>query len=141
MLKFNKLFTSKIISIIVIIAFTVTSTCYGIDLPKKSNLRAPLSGNTEEGKERFKHALLYEIRNILGNVVKADKEKDLEFYGEIRKALLLENGKILLDEELYDDYISEDLTREGKAVQAIIHELIEALLQVTKEQTPPNTSL
>jgi len=42
MLKIKKNYNLKIISVMVIIAFTVTSICYGIDFPKKSHLRAPV---------------------------------------------------------------------------------------------------
>jgi len=42
MITFNKLLTCKIISIIVIITFTVTSIGYGIELPKKFYIRVPV---------------------------------------------------------------------------------------------------
>jgi len=45
MLKINKVFSYKIISIIVIMTFTTTSICYSINLPKRSYLRAPLLSN------------------------------------------------------------------------------------------------
>jgi len=57
MLNFKKLFIIRIISTIVLVTFTVTSTCYGIDLPDKMHLRPNLTGNSKEGKQRLQEAL------------------------------------------------------------------------------------
>ena len=45
MIRFNKLLISKLITLVVIVTFSVTSTVYGIDLSKKSYLRKPLLFN------------------------------------------------------------------------------------------------
>lgn len=57
MLNFKKLFIIRIISIIVLVTFTVTSTCYGIKLPKKTNLRPQLISNSKDGRERLLESL------------------------------------------------------------------------------------
>ena len=57
MIKFKKLFSIKIISLAVAITFTVTSTCYGLELSNKSHLRTKLMGSTKEGRGRLKAAL------------------------------------------------------------------------------------
>ena len=54
MIKFNKLLITKIIALVVIVAFTVTSSTYGIDLPNKSLLRVPL--NTTQTKQRLRNS-------------------------------------------------------------------------------------
>ena len=63
MIKFRKLLILKIVSLVVAITFFVTSSAYGIDLPKKSHLRAPLLGNSEEGKKRLDEALSHVVSN------------------------------------------------------------------------------
>jgi len=45
MRKFNKLLISKLIALVVIVTFSVTSTAYGVDLSRKSHLRKPLLFN------------------------------------------------------------------------------------------------
>nr|MBU1328662.1 hypothetical protein [Candidatus Omnitrophota bacterium] len=57
MLNFKKLFIIRIIATIVLITFTVTSTCYGIELPKKTNLRPQLISNSKDGRERLSESL------------------------------------------------------------------------------------
>jgi len=136
MVKFKKAYSIKIISVIISVVFLFTSTTYGIDLPRKSHLRAPLLGNSQESTDRFKEALFYQIREILGRIVEADNEKDLEFYGETKKALLLESGRILLNKELYAKYKSGDLKQEREALQVIIYEIAKTLLQVIEQKSP-----
>ncbi|MFC1666310.1 hypothetical protein ACFL0P_00370 [Candidatus Omnitrophota bacterium] len=132
MINFKKLFSIKIISLVVAVTFFVTSTSYGIDISDRIHLRTPLLSNSNEGTNRLKQALSYQLRQMLGQVVKSDTTEDLSFYGETRRALLLEGGKILLNEELYNKYNSESILERTEALQTIIHETIEALLQVIK---------
>jgi len=60
MLQFKKHYTIKIISIIVSVVFLFTSSTYGIELPKKAHLRAPL--NTRQIKERLQNYLYHQIK-------------------------------------------------------------------------------
>lgn len=126
----------KIVSIVVAVVFILQNTVCAIDMPHKTHLRVPLIGNNQQSRYRFKEALFNQIRQILSQIEEVDKEKDLEFYGKTKRALLLESGKIILDKELYAKYTSGDLEKEQEALQVIIHEMIEALLQVIKKEQP-----
>ncbi|MFC1624391.1 PEP/pyruvate-binding domain-containing protein [Candidatus Omnitrophota bacterium] len=58
MIKFKKDYKLKIISVVVAIAFLVTSTAYGIDLSSKTNLRSPLVFDKDDNDpERVEEAL------------------------------------------------------------------------------------
>ena len=127
MIKFRKDLNTKIISLLVAGVFFFNSTVYAIDLPNKTHLRVPLSGNNNQGKERLEQALLYAS---IGNVVKAENDHDVSLYGESRRALLLSDGNILLREELYKQYLQD----KPEAIQLIVHEMVEALLQVIKQK-------
>ncbi|MFC1666327.1 GNAT family N-acetyltransferase [Candidatus Omnitrophota bacterium] len=132
MINFKKLFSMRIVSLVVAVTFFVTSTSYGIDIPDRSHLRTPLLTNSDQGTSRLKQALFYQLRQMLGQVVNADTSKDLAFYEGEKQALLLEDGKILVNEELYDKYNSEIPGERTEALQVLIHETVEALLQVVK---------
>jgi len=56
MLKFNKVHTLKIISLIVCIAVFCANTAYSIDLSNKNHLRKPLDFN-QGGSDRYKRAI------------------------------------------------------------------------------------
>ena len=58
----------------------------------------------------------------------------LKFDGEFKKALLWESGKVVLNKEVYAKYKSGDPEKEREALQVIIHEIIEGLLQVIKDE-------
>ena len=76
MIKFNKLLIIKIIPLVVIATFTVTSLTYGIELPARSYLRINLLNNTEDGRKRLESSLDIlteskgEGKNTLGRVKK-----------------------------------------------------------------------
>ncbi|MBU1888426.1 MAG: hypothetical protein KKB46_04445, partial [Candidatus Omnitrophica bacterium] len=103
-------------------------------MPAKTHLRTHLLGNSQDGKDRLSETLIYQIREILGQVVKAETNQDLEFYGETQRALLLENGQVILNEEQYSKYKSGEIEKELEALQVVIHEIVEMLLQVIKRQ-------
>jgi len=131
---FNKvLIRKKTVSILIAITFLFTNSSYGIDTPAKTSLRAPLLGNNLKNGNRMRKAVIHEL---LGQVVEAENESDLELNGEIKKAILLENGKILLNKELYRKYSSKDAEEERDAIQAIVHEIAEISLQAIKTKDP-----
>ncbi|NQT95570.1 MAG: LysM peptidoglycan-binding domain-containing protein, partial [Candidatus Omnitrophica bacterium] len=57
MLNFKKLFSIRIISLVVTFAFLFQSTIYGIDLPKGSNLRVPLMNASGDSTRRLMETL------------------------------------------------------------------------------------
>jgi len=135
MIRFRKDNNLKIVAVLIAVAFLFTSTVYGIDLPRKSHLRIPLVVNTQEGRRRAQQALLYQLREIIGRVYQAeDEEHELEFYGAKRQAVVRPNGSILVGEDFYERYYSDNLEERGEAIQIIIHEMSEAMLQVIKAE-------
>lgn len=58
MIKFNKVFNSKIILLVIICIFLLDYTAYGIDLSKKSFLRKPLDFNDPKANSRYSAVLL-----------------------------------------------------------------------------------
>lgn len=60
MINFNKVFNTKIISLIIIYTFLLTNTSYGIDLSKEPCLRKPLDFNDANGDKRYRSALSVE---------------------------------------------------------------------------------
>ena len=72
----------------------------------------------------------------MGLVVEAEDDEDVMFDGKEKEALLLEADKILLTKNLYRKYTSGNLDERQEALQTIIHEMAEAMLQVIKDERP-----
>ncbi len=129
MMKIRKGFNAKIVAMLVAVVFLFHSTVYAIDLPRKSHLRTPLMGNSKDGQKRLEETLHYASIGI-GNVVRAENDAHVSLFGIPKKAVWLPDGNILLTQELYDEYLKNKL----EALQVIVHEMGEALLQALKAE-------
>jgi len=127
--RFKKLFIFKIISLLVAVVFFLENTTYAIDLPRQIYLRVPIDRNIDRLEEVI---FLFKIKKILGQVVKAENDKELEFYGETRTALVLDNSKIIVKDKIYEKYISDDTKDRKEAYQIIVHEMAYQMLKVIK---------
>ena len=131
MLKFRGSYNLRVISLLVALVFFLNSTVYGIDLSEKAHLRTHLMGNSKDGQDRLKQTVLYASIGI-GNAVRAENDEDVNLFDVQRRALLLPDGNILLTQELYEQYLQDS----PEAIQVIVHEIVEALLQVIKHTQP-----
>lgn len=75
MLKFNKAFNLRTISLTIAVVFLITNTAYGIDLPNKTHLRKPLLFNTsvsDDGIERSEE-VKNEVATKISEPIKKEK--------------------------------------------------------------------
>ncbi len=75
MLKFNKVYNLRFISIFIAVSFVLNSTVYGIDLSNKSLLRVPSS--CQEYRERLGEALLELSNEGVGEVIRKGLPREI----------------------------------------------------------------
>ncbi len=77
MIKFKKLFSIKVASVIVAATFLLDSIAFGIDLSNKAHLRTPSMGDNQKGRNRLKEGLDV-ILNLDGVVAEKEIQKILQ---------------------------------------------------------------
>ena len=119
MSDFNKLLISKLIALVVIVTFSVTSTAYGVDLSEKRHLRKPLLFNDSVSlldKERQKLFKISQALPTSGEVIDVmlkhrpvhPEEMDERFTTRIfPEGWIADNIIILKNELVFCDVISK----------------------------------
>nr|MBU1327656.1 hypothetical protein [Candidatus Omnitrophota bacterium] len=57
MIKFKKVLSTRLISLILVVVLSIPATAYGTDLSNRSNLRPPPATSSPAGRERLRETL------------------------------------------------------------------------------------
>ncbi|MBU1912492.1 MAG: DUF3131 domain-containing protein [Candidatus Omnitrophica bacterium] len=91
MIKFKKVFSTKVISLFISVLFFLNSTVYGIDTPIKSYLRVPVAVNSKEGRSR-----LIDSMKQVARTMRASLSPAAAAYGWLRGALKKYDEKVII---------------------------------------------